>query len=59
MSQQPNNSGMSESFPDKYGKTLKVISIVCGGVLFLLAILNFFAFAIEDPIDIILPLYYV
>jgi hypothetical protein len=46
------------SIPKKWGTTLKVVSVACALLLIGLAIFNFAALNIGDPIDIILPIYY-
>ena len=46
------------SVPKKWGVTLKVLSIVSAILLILLALLNFISFTISDPIDVIMPIYY-
>jgi hypothetical protein len=46
------------SVPQKWGVTLKVLSLLSAVILILLALLNFITFTISDPIDVIMPIYY-
>jgi hypothetical protein len=43
----------------KYGHFLKALSIASGLVLIVLGIVNYATFTLGDPIDIILPFYYI
>lgn len=37
---------------------LRVLSVICGCGMFVLAVFNFIDYKVEDPIDVFLPIYY-
>lgn len=43
---------------DNWDRAMKAMSIVLGILLVVLGVINFVSFKISDPIDIVLPVYY-